>query len=243
MKMFSRFFFISLLFIVPIIQGAPTLIPSPIEKVYIPVGFDDNDNVEIILKGTFPNACYRVGSTEFQVDHEAKEILVKAYSYFYQDQILCPLVISTFLQTIKVGLLASGEYQVRLHDEKDKVTRFQIIPRVSESADEFLYASVENAYIKADPKSEKQTLVLHGHHPLWLTGCQKITSVSVYRNPKDVLVVLPKTTLFEEENCHSSTNYTRFKHEIDLSEPMDGEGLIHVRTLNGESINRHLKPL
>ena len=37
----------------------PILIQAPVEKVFVITdGFDTNDNVEVVIKGSFPNSCY-----------------------------------------------------------------------------------------------------------------------------------------------------------------------------------------
>ena len=115
--------------------------------------------------------------------------------------------------------------------------------RTTESADDFLYASVEQAYVKVNPENSKQSLVLQGHHPYWYTGCQVITEVKTYRNPADVLVVLPISEIFEGEVCEQQPADRAFRVEVGLPQPFTDEGMIHVRTLNGNSINQYVAPV
>ena len=116
-------------------------------------------------------------------------------------------------------------------------------PRKTESPDDFLYASVKNAFIKLDFASGKQSLVLQGNHPNWFHGCQVITEVRTYRKPKDVLVVLPITEVRPNSACGHEPDDRSFIKEVPLTSPFTEEGMIHVRTLNGQSINRYVPVL
>ena len=47
-------------------QEKPTSIEIAAAKVYTPNGFDDNDVVQIILEGQFPNPCYQVKEVKLE---------------------------------------------------------------------------------------------------------------------------------------------------------------------------------
>ena len=38
-------------------DDSAVLVQAPIDKVFVPLGFDDNDKVELIIHGQFPNTC------------------------------------------------------------------------------------------------------------------------------------------------------------------------------------------
>ena len=216
----------------------PTEMDSPIENVFIPVGFDDNDNVEIVLKGTYPNSCYRVASSDSYVDHEKREITLTATTYFYDAQRACLEVLTTFLQPIKVGLLHSGNYSVVMKNNQLPMEEVVITEAKTEAPDDFLYANVENASLEVDWDTRKQSLKIQGHHPFYFDGCQVLTEVRAYLSPEDVLVVLPITRIERGQACDDQPNDRSFSRTVPLSGPFTTDGLIHVRTLNGQSINR-----
>ena len=58
-----------LLFTLPLLalSGIPEEKVIPIEHVYIPSGFDDNDNVEIVITGFLPNLCHKSPSAKVRV--------------------------------------------------------------------------------------------------------------------------------------------------------------------------------
>ncbi|NBW99597.1 hypothetical protein EBR03_08505, partial [bacterium] len=41
--------------------NAPKTVETALTKAYIPLGFDDNDRIQIAVAGTFKNTCYKVG--------------------------------------------------------------------------------------------------------------------------------------------------------------------------------------
>ncbi len=62
--------------------------------------------------------------------------------------------------------------------------------------------------------------------------------VRVYTGPEDVMVVQPIAELVDGPAC--SEQGIDYKVTKGLREPFYGEGLLHVRTLNGTSLNRFL---
>ena len=230
-----------LLFCSPLTFAAiplPVTMESPIDSVFIPTGFDDNDNVEIVLKGTFPNSCYRIAESSHEVDHENRTIKIKAEALHYESYNGCLEVLTNFLQPVKVGLLKHGRYDVYLENADNLSTEVSIAEAKTEAPDDFLYANVENAFVDVVWETGKQRLEISGHHPYYLHGCQVITEVRTYFDPKEVLVVLPITKIVEGEACDKQPEDRSFTKTIPLKAPFLSDGIVHVRTLNGQSINR-----
>jgi hypothetical protein len=218
----------------------PVEIASPIHKIYVPMGFDDNDNVEIVLHGEFPSTCYQVGDAKASVDAEKKLITVTATSLRYPGRI-CLQSITPFIQSVKVGVIEQGAYDVvyKAADGSTLKTNLDITKRKTESPDEFLYATVDNAYLDVNAASGKQALKLQGHFPMFFVGCMVMKEVRVLSNPSDVLVVQPIAEIVEDESvCASQPSDRSYEYTSGLQEPFSGEGLLHVRTLNGNSLNR-----
>lgn len=219
----------------------PLEIDAPVDKIFIPQGFDDNDNVEVVAHGDFMNGCYRVGKSDSFVDEDAKRITIEVSAYRYQHEkdqdAVCMQVMTPFIQKVKVGVLKAGTYTVSVKGAGEAVEEtLTIVRRKTEDPDDFLYAPVENAYLKVDDRG-KQSLLLQGTYPHWLVGCQKIKEVRVNRNPSDVMVVLPITEV-SEDNCQDYS--FNFSHRVNLPEPFMQEGLLHVRVMNGASTNTYL---
>src|SRR5690606_17044612 len=91
----------------------PALVPAPVEAFFVPLGYDDNDNVEVVVHGRFPNTCYKVGPANATVDVAARTVEVEATAFHYQAA-GCALVLVPFTQTVALGLLPEGTYTVSI---------------------------------------------------------------------------------------------------------------------------------
>jgi len=214
-------------------------IEAPVDKIYIPVNFDDNDNVEVVLQGKFPNSCYKIGQTEAQIDPLSKRVMVRATSYV-STQELCLQSIVPFIQTVKLGLLPEGHYEVVYEKNRDIKKSLAIARRKTESADDFLYATVEKAFIDVNFETGKQALKLEGHFPYFFIGCMVIKEVRSTRTQDDILLVQPIAEIVDNESCSEQRSDLSFEYTSGLPEPFIGQGLLHVRTMNGNSLNQFL---
>jgi hypothetical protein len=218
----------------------PIEVPAEIEKILIPQGFDDNDNVEVVLHGNFPNTCYQVGNTEAKVDSKTRTVTVSATSFKYPGT-FCIQSITPFIQTVKLGIIPEGNYQVVYSKNQAVRNSLDVARRKTESPDDYLYATVENAFIDVNFESGKQALKLQGHFPFFFMGCMVMKEVRVLKNPIDVLVVQPIAEIITDQAvCDSQPADRSFEYTSGMSEPFQGEGLLHVRTLHGNSLNRYI---
>ncbi|MBC7661189.1 MAG: hypothetical protein H7249_15940 [Chitinophagaceae bacterium] len=219
--------------------AGPLEITAPVDSIFIPNGFDDNDNVEIVVKGNFPDTCYQVGKISAAIDAKTRIVTVSASSLRYPG-VLCIKTITPFIQSVKLGALATGDYQAVYADNKNVSSSFKVESRKTESADDYLYATVENASIDVNTENGKQSLRLQGHFPYFFVGCMAIKEVRITRSPSDVLVVLPIAEIVNTEICEKQPADHSFEYTSELPESFVGEGLLHVRTLDGMSLNRFL---
>lgn len=217
----------------------PVEIASPVNRIFIPNGFDDNDNVEIVVHGEFANTCYQVDKTGAEVDTAKKEIKVWGTSLKYTSG-ACLQVVTPFIQVVKVGTVEEGDYTVTYKNAPEVKTALHVSRRTTESPDDYLYATVENANIMQDQATGRQFLQLNGHYPYMFMGCMVIREVRTYKDPADVMVVLPISEIVQGEECEEQPDDKSFEIKQGLSEPFVGEGLLHVRVLHGRSINQYV---
>jgi hypothetical protein len=113
----------------------------------------------------------------------------------------------------------------------------------SSTADDNLYAPVDEVEFlpkagSSDPTS--YTLTLSGIFPRSDQGCMVMQEVKVLPFP-DVLVVLP-IARFETDVTRCEPSLTPFSRTFRLSKDvkldLQRDTLIHVRVLNGQSLNR-----
>lgn len=214
------------------------LIQAPVDKVFVPTGFDNNDKVEVVVHGTFPNSCYKMGPTSARIDQSRKIISVSAQAYFYKGAV-CAQIQVPFIKSVElVGSLQAGQYKVEVLNRPAAQTSPLTIARATRpDADDYLYAAVQTATL--DEETNGQHIVLKGQHPYLLQGCVKFDGVKTSLNASKVLVVLPITHIENNSDaCQGEVN-NRFEYHLPLKSPLNkGEYLMHVRVLDGNSVNQ-----
>ena len=98
-------------------QG-PQIVSVPIEQSYIPLGFDDNDRVQVMIEGTFRNSCYKVASYKVTAG-DSGEVIIQQFAYKYPG--ICLEVLVPYTQTVDLGLMKSGTYTLRDGDSKNVI--------------------------------------------------------------------------------------------------------------------------
>lgn len=216
--------------------ASPNLVTSPVDKVFVPQGFDDNDNVEVILHGTFPNTCYKTGPSSAQIDTEAMTITIKASSYSYSgESLVCAQVMIPFIQTVNLGVVEKGTYKLVVTDRPEATARdLEVAAALSPAPDDFLYAPADTVAVRRNADGQ-DVLALEGRYPHMFIGCMQISELRTSLTSDNVLVVQPITTILDDSAC-SGFDY---KVEKTLTTVLpEGDYLIHVRTLDGTAINR-----
>lgn len=215
-----------------------------IEEVFVaPKGYDSNDNVEIIIDGKLPNACYELYNTDAKIIdkkiHIKQYIKVKQISECRpenQNQQTIPLWPVQFTNRIELGELEAGKYTIiyksNLIEQKKS---FEVVKSTSNSIDDDLYAPVSNAFIPEliYPTSNGQVI---------LTGILTNTCMSFLGNVKvirheNVFIILPKMTVHRNRPCMSTME--PIQQIVSLGEiAHEGRYLIHVRSTTGRSVNK-----
>ena len=200
---------------------------------YNPDGFDTNDNVQLVAEGIFPNTCFKPASPKVEVNHDTKTIAVASSAYQYQG--MCLQVMLPYNQTMDVGMLKNGTYRVVQAGMENDPTRMlgdvRVRTAANSSADDFLYAPVSQAYVESR----------NGQGMVKITGafsnsCMRLADVMVSVQPK-VVVVQPISQVDDNGvNCRSGNFPYERTVAVQGLKP-DTRYLLHVRSLNGNSIN------
>lgn len=203
-------------------------VPADVKAVFTPKGFDTNDNAELVVSGAYPNSCYRVGRTEVTVDKENKTVDVTVLSNFLSNQ-FCLQIYVPFTQTLSLGVLDKGDYTVNVNQENR--AELPVAKAQGDQVDDFLYANVEGLI-----RNRQNSFVIEGTLP---NDCSYLDEIKVTDERGDVFSVLPITRAFE--NCtpeNVDMEGPEFKAGFSINPASDGLKLIHVRSLNGQSLNR-----
>lgn len=218
------------------------LVQAPIDKVFVPQGFDDNDKVELIIHGQFPNSCYKMGPVDSTVDAANKKITISAEAYYYPGAVCTQMTVS-FIKSVELkGALAAGSYKIEIAKRPEAETSALAIAKSTRpEADDYLYAAVQSAMVEEKTNGERN-LILKGQHPYLFQGCVKFEQIKTYVSPSKVLVVQPITRIENDSDACTGEVNNRFEFKTPLKTALTaGEYVLHVRVLDGNSVNQLLE--
>ncbi len=222
--------FIALLFVsFASLASTPIEVEVPVTKIFSPKGFDSNDMAEVILTGFLPNLCHK--SPTLKAEVVGKIIYVTATALNYeQDNPFCPEMIVPFLSSVQVGVLDRGQYEVKVNVNTpyDRKGELFISESMSPSVDEHTYAYVD--HVVRIPGTRK--VRLNGYNP---SDCFVLDRIDYGNNGKDVYSVLPK---MKQVTDHCPLKMTPFSFVTEVPNTLsEKEVLLHVRVMNGKSVN------
>ena len=196
-------------------------------KVYVPDGFDNNDNVQIVGEGLFSNSCYRHVKTTVRVDHDAKTIHLGPVAYKYPGY--CLQVVLPFDRVVDVGILQEGKYTVLREGNNQVIGQVAVHATTSKEPDDYMYAPISQAFFQSRGMLNKVYIV--GDFPL---SCMKMKEIKTQVQP-DVLVVLPIAEIDSSIPCVEGRYHFETSADVGFMKP--GRYLLHVRSMNGKAIN------
>lgn len=223
---------VSLASVLPTETEERTLVPLSFDTLYIPSGFDSNDNVQLVGEGFFRNACFSLAPTTVSVDHAGKTIFLLPQAYVYNGpcaQVVQPFVILPFVVEINVGTLEPGTYQILQGPERAIAGYVNVARANRDSVDDFLYAPVSEIDVRQ--VGAETEIHLSGH---MLGSCQRLGEVKTTVE-NNVITVYPYAYNVAGDDCLRGR--FPFSKTIRVRAPA-GRYLIHVRAQAGEALNR-----
>jgi hypothetical protein len=164
------------------------------------------------------------------VDPETRSVYIQQQAYLYKG--VCLQILVPFTQTIDLGIVKFGDYKITDASNKSVLGEMKIDKATKSEPDEFLYAPMSDAYITSD--------TLHGNHTLVLKGafsdrCTLFEDVRI-NYTQDVIVVQPIVKHIAVRGCGAVK--TRFVKTVELKQDLKGTYLLHVRSMDGQAINK-----
>jgi len=205
----------------------PTVTGINFAKAYVPNGFDSNDNVEIVGAGVFANSCYRYADTKVEVNQNDKTITLTPSAYMYSGY--CLQVLMPFDHTVKLGLLPAGTYSIQESSSKENLGAITVRSSVKTEADDFMYAPISQAFFKS--QGTANLVQISGELPV---SCMKLKDV-LFDKQADVIVVQPIVEMDKSIPCVEGK--FSFEKTSDIGALNSGTYLLHVRSMNGKSVN------
>ena len=210
----------------------PEMVEVDSENLFVPNGFDDNDEASVVLDGYLKSGCYKLADAKFTVDSTTNTIHITQYARKYQGP--CVAVLVPFTNEVHLGVLPHGDYSVVTNERSALSERLNVKEALNAGPDDFLYAPVEGVTvheIRADSD---------GNYVAFLTGryttnCMAWDSSKIIGNGKTI-AVQPIIKMLDLPVCEDAT--IPFRVAVDLPrELVEGRHLLHTRSLNGRSIN------
>ncbi len=217
-----------------IASSTPEVIVSPVDHLFVPVGFDNNDNVEVIVSGKFPNPCFIKNKIDVSVKEAKIFITVTALKREDNTSDLCEPMAIPFKEEIALGNLQGGTYEIVVnggtrYSQKENLL---VAASSSDSVDDHLYPIVE--YIELGfTGGLSGDAVLYAKTP---SDCVAFDHLEYFSNKKDTISILPVM-----KKIGTVCNETRSRIEIpikfNLKTLPHSEVLLYVRSIEGKSVN------
>jgi hypothetical protein len=207
--------------------STPTKVPASFSRVYVPEGFDSNDNVQIVGVGVFSNSCYRNAETLVRVDAPNKTIHLGGLTYQYKGY--CLQVMMPFDRVVDLGILNAGTYTVVQETDNRVLGKIDVRAAIKQEPDDSLYAPVSQAFF--DSSKGANSVYLTGEFPL---SCMKIKQVN-FNVQSDVLVVQPIAEVNLGLPCNKGSFPFNVSTNVGAMKP--GRYLMHIRSMNGKAVN------
>tara|TARA_R110000868_G_scaffold117600_13_gene312439 strand:- start:9631 stop:10371 length:741 start_codon:yes stop_codon:yes gene_type:complete len=231
MKAFSLVFLILLMQVAH--ASTPIEVEVPITHIYSPKGFDSNDMAEVVISGFLPNLCHKSPTLKAKV--EDKTIYIQATALNYEpENPFCPEMVVPFLSSVDVGVLDRGDYEVKVNINSPYEAKgaLFISESMSPSVDEHTYAYVDHAV----RVSGSRFVRFNGYNP---SDCFVLDKVDFVDNGTDVYSVLPK---MKQISDHCPMKMVPFSFAAEIPKKLSAKQvLLHIRVMNGKSVNHLFK--
>jgi len=219
-------------------------IEVPVYGVFAPeYGFDDNDDVQLVIDGYLPNSCYQKSKTQVTIHRETQQILVQQYAKKDETEVcnneeVLPAEMKvplTFMNEVEVGELPEGKYTIQFKTLQGiKERSLNIEKAKTRNVDNTAYVITEYAYVKSVVAANQPDFFVNlvGYLNSPCVGISnKINGAIV----NDVIILLPEV-IKSGRVCPPVAK--EFELEVKLKTPPPGRYLLHIRSVNGTAVNR-----
>lgn len=208
--------------------AGPGVVLAPVDHLFIPKGFDNNDNIEVLVSGKFPNACYSRNKVDIKVKEDEIEVNITAL-YTKDAGKTCEKIEIPYLENVTIGSLQAGNYKITVNNNlKDKMA---VDEASSNSIDDHLYAQVD--YVELGfTGGVNGDVFLVGRS----TDCMAFDRLETISNGHDTVSVLPIMKKVTEQ-CSSRRNQFTIPVRFDPQALDFSQVLLFVRTMDGKSVH------
>lgn len=212
-------------------QGSWNRVPIDVSDVFVPANFDDNDATEVTILGVLPDTCHSLADVDVKVKNQ--EIIVRAYAErAFNVFTACPMVTVPFAKVVRIGRQDVGTYKLKYFGKTSVIeTTLNIAPAPVANRDNLFYAKVNDIHYHAAETAVDLEVVVPN-------DCLKFQKVIDLYDGGSVISLLPVMEYTEQlAECSPSRSVKKLRFVIP-AEIKRRPLLIHVRSMNGQSINQ-----
>jgi hypothetical protein len=206
-------------------DGALTLIN--VDTVFVPKGFDDNDEVVAVVDGYLPDSCYKVAYNEVHYLAEEQKYVIFQFARKYNA--LCLDVRVPFFAEARFGVLPMGEFKVQAPGALTE--RLNVAEATNAGPDDRLYAPVDTVHVR-ELVGGSQEAIINGR---FTNSCMSLDGVAIINSGK-TLEVLPQMYMQDRDDCVVEEIPFSWSFALPAT-TTESRRLLHVRSLNGKAVN------
>ena len=212
---------------------AVEVVPAPLDHLFIPAGFDNNDNVELVVTGRFPNTCYSRNRVSVRVRNETIDIRVMSLTRSDSPD-KCLTLTVPFTEVVSVGNLQAGAYRITVngHTRRGLRDTMTVSESRSNNMDDYIYSQVDFINL-GFTGGQTGSAWLHAQLP---SPCLEFDRVEYLSNGKDTIAIMPimkKVTDF----CPMKMVPYEIPIKFDLDALPSKKVLLFSRSIDGKSVS------
>jgi hypothetical protein len=194
------------------------------EHVFVPNGFDSNDNSEIIVSGWYPNPCHEWSRSIIHKHKNEVNIKLKALVKDGSDRVCIDMAVP-FMESVKMGPMGQGDFQIHVGE---KEASMHISKTDSGSIDDYIYGKVIHV------TSADQKLTIEMEKP---SSCLVFDQFKVVYNGHDTCAILPIMKQTSRTCPRDPSVFTQTLNIPGECLEKSEKVLFHIRSLEGKSVN------
>lgn len=215
-----------------VFANPPEVVTSPVDHLFVPKGFDNNDNVEIVVTGKYPNPCYIRNTSEVEVKDD--KIFINVTALRRDGGSECESMAVPFSEEITIGNLQAGKYEVIVNQatRHEQTEKLDVAISRSTGVDDHIYAIVDYVELGFTGGLSGDALLL-ARSP---SDCVVFDHVEYLSNNKDTISILPIMKKISE-TCKEKTSRFEIPVKFDPRVLPYKDILLFVRSIEGKSVH------
>lgn len=199
--------------------------------LFVPQGFDSNDQTQVVVDGYMPNACYKIQTPEVSYNEAERTFTITPKAYkFEADDTVCGTYQVPYTATASLGVLKAGEYTIVAQGTEKRTLPIKQSSTVG--PDDFLYAPVDQVYVDVNTNRRQILAYITGRYT---NTCMRFQEVKVL-DQGETIALLPIIRMENRGDCRETEmSYKGLTAKLPWRAP--GSYLLHVRSLSGTAIN------